>query len=164
MAYQLLWAPWRLRYVQGDRTEKECIFCAAARPGDDAARLVLLRGERCFAMLNRYPYNSGHLMVSPYRHVASIEDLDSDEALELMTMTQRALRALRAAYQPAGANLGINEGEIAGAGFAGHVHLHVVPRWAADSNFMAVVGDTRVLPQALEDSYATLRERLAQPS
>ena len=162
MPHQLLWAPWRMSYVQDDRKEKECIFCAAAHPGDDPARFVLLRGERCLAMLNRYPYNSGHLMVAPYRHVASIEHLDSDEALELVTMAQRALHALREAYHPAGANLGINEGTIAGAGFADHVHLHVVPRWAADSNFMAVVGDTRVLPQALEDTYATLRERLDQ--
>jgi ATP adenylyltransferase len=115
-------------------------------------------------MLNRYPYNSGHLMVAPYRHVASIEHLDAGEALELMTLAKQALRALRETYRPAGANLGINEGEIAGAGFADHVHLHVVPRWAADSNFMAVVGDTRVLPQALEETYAVLRERLAQAS
>ena len=99
MAYQLLWAPWRLRYVKGDRTEKECIFCAAARPGDDAARLVLLRGERCFAMLNRYPYNSGHLMVSPYRHVASIEDLDSDD-LTVMGPFSRYVAAQVASTAP----------------------------------------------------------------
>jgi ATP adenylyltransferase len=164
MPHQVLWAPWRMSYVQDDRKERECIFCAAARPGDDAARLVLCRGERCLTMLNRYPYNSGHLMVAPYRHVASIEHLDAGEALELMTLAKQALRALRETYRPAGANLGINEGEIAGAGFADHVHLHVVPRWAADSNFMAVVGDTRVLPQALEETYAVLRERLAQAS
>jgi len=161
MAHQLLWAPWRMRYVQDDRKDKDCIFCAAASSADDAERFVLRRGERCFAMLNTYPYNSGHLMVSPNRHVPSIEDLDRDELLELMTLTQSALRAVRAAYRPDGVNLGVNEGEVAGAGFAGHVHLHVVPRWAADSNFMAVIGDTRVLPQSLEDTYATLHERLA---
>jgi ATP adenylyltransferase len=119
-------------------------------------------GERCLVMLNAFPYNSGHLMVSPNRHLASIEGLDDDELLELMTFTQRALRAVRETYAPDGYNLGVNEGEVAGAGFAGHVHLHVVPRWAADSNFMAVTADTRVLPQSLEDSYAQLRERFAR--
>jgi ATP adenylyltransferase len=100
-------------------------------------------------------------MVSPLRHVASIENLDDDEALELMALSRRALRALRETYRPDGFNLGVNEGEVAGAGFAGHVHLHVVPRWAADSNFMAVTGDTRVLPQSLDDAYQALRERFA---
>jgi ATP adenylyltransferase len=157
MTQQRLWAPWRLKYVQGERKESGCIFCLAAEPGEDEARHVLHRGERCFVMLNAFPYNSGHLMVSPNRHVASIEDLDADELRELMLLTQRSLRALREAYRPDGFNLGVNEGEVAGAGFAGHVR-----RWGADSNFMAVTGDTRVLPQSLEDSYATLRERFAE--
>jgi ATP adenylyltransferase len=159
MSGQRLWAPWRMRYVQGERKDEGCIFCVAAEPGEDAARLVIGRGERCLVMLNAYPYNSGHVMVFPARHVPSIEDLDDAELLELMTLTRRALRAVRGTYGPDGFNLGINEGEIAGAGFAGHVHLHVVPRWAADSNFMAVTADTRVLPQSLEDSYAQLSER-----
>jgi ATP adenylyltransferase len=159
MSGDRLWAPWRMRYVQGERKEEGCIFCLAAESGDDEARLVLHRGERCLVMLNAFPYNTGHLMVSPLRHVASIEDLGDDELLELMRLTRRALRTLREAYRPDGLNLGVNEGEVAGAGFAGHVHLHVVPRWAADSNFMAVTADTRVLPQSLEDSYAQLRGR-----
>jgi ATP adenylyltransferase len=159
MPDQRLWAPWRARYVQGERKQQGCIFCLGAEPGDDQARHVLHRGERCFVMLNAFPYNSGHVMVAPRRHVASLEDLGEDELLELMALTQRALRAIRESYRPDGFNLGVNEGEIAGAGFAGHVHLHVVPRWAADSNFMAVTADTRVLPQSLEDSYAALRER-----
>jgi ATP adenylyltransferase len=158
---QRLWAPWRLSYVQGEREKEGCIFCLAAQPGDDAARHVLHRGETCFVMLNAFPYNSGHLMVSPRRHVASLEALGGDELLELMTLTQRSLRALGETYGPDGFNLGVNEGEIAGAGFADHVHMHVVPRWAADNNFMAVTGDTRVLPQSLDDSYAALRERFA---
>jgi ATP adenylyltransferase len=161
MPEQRLWAPWRMRYVQGERDDEGCIFCLAARAGEDEERQVLRRGGRCLVMLNAFPYNSGHLMIAPHRHVPSIELLDGDELLELMTLAQRALAALRDAYQPHGFNLGINEGEIAGAGFADHVHLHVVPRWAADSNFMAVTGDTRVLPQSLEDTYATLRPRLA---
>jgi ATP adenylyltransferase len=159
MSGERLWAPWRMRYVQGERGDEGCIFCLAAEPGDDEARLVVHRGERCLVMLNAFPYNSGHLMVSPHRHVASIEDLGDDELLELMTLTRRALRAVREAYGPDGFNLGVNEGDVAGAGFAGHVHLHVVPRWAADSNFMAVTADTRVLPQSLEDTYAQLRGR-----
>jgi ATP adenylyltransferase len=159
MSGQRLWAPWRMRYVQGDRKDEGCIFCLAAESGDDEARLVLHRGERCLVMLNAFPYNSGHLMVSPHRHTPSIEHLDPQELLELMTLTQRALRAVRETYGPDGFNLGVNEGEIAGAGFAGHVHLHVVPRWAADNNFMPVTADTRVLPQSLEDSYAQLRDR-----
>jgi ATP adenylyltransferase len=112
-------------------------------------------------MLNAFPYNNGHLMVAPRRHVASLEDLDDGEALELMQLTRRALGALRDEYGPDGFNLGVNVGKIAGAGFADHVHLHVVPRWAADNNFMAVTADTRVLPQALEDSYRALAARFA---
>ncbi len=159
MGQQRLWAPWRMQYVQGGRKESGCIFCLAAEAGDDEPRHVLHRGERCLVMLNAFPYNSGHLMVCPHRHVASIEGLDGDELVELMALTQRSLRALRETYRPDGFNMGINEGDVAGAGFAGHIHLHVVPRWAADSNFMAVTGNTRVLPQSLEDSYAALRER-----
>jgi ATP adenylyltransferase len=159
MSSRRLWAPWRLRYVQGEREDEGCIFCLAAETGDEDARFVLQRGERCLVMLNAFPYNSGHLMVAPRRHVPSIADLGDDELLELMNLTQLALRAVRETYGPDGFNLGVNEGTIAGAGFADHVHLHVVPRWAADNNFMAVTADTRVLPQSLEDSYAQLRPR-----
>jgi ATP adenylyltransferase len=154
-----LWAPWRLQYMRGERADEGCIFCLAAEAGAGPDRFVLHRGERCLAMLNAFPYNSGHLMVAPVRHAGSIEDLDADELLELMTITQRALRALRDEYRPDGFNLGVNLGEIAGAGFADHVHLHVVPRWEADNNFMPVTADTRVLPQSLEDAYAALRGR-----
>jgi ATP adenylyltransferase len=159
MADQRLWAPWRMQYVQGERGDAGCIFCLAADPGDDAARLVLHRRAGCFAMLNAFPYNSGHLMVAPDRHAASLADLDDDESLELMRLLRRAIGALRAAYRPDGFNIGVNEGKVAGAGFAGHVPVHVVPRWEADSNFMAVTADTRVLPQSLQDSYAELRTR-----
>jgi ATP adenylyltransferase len=159
MADQRLWAPWRMQYVQGERGDAGCIFCLAAEPGDDAARFVLHRGAGYFVMLNAFPYNSGHLMVAPDRHVASLADLDDGESLELMRLLRRALSALRAEYRPDGFNIGVNEGKVAGAGYAGHVHMHVVPRWEADSNFMAVTADTRVLPQSLEDSYAALRTR-----
>jgi ATP adenylyltransferase len=155
MADQRLWAPWRMEYIRSEKSG-ECVFCAAPAAGDDEGRHIVHRGERCFLILNAYPYNSGHLMVAPYRHAGSLEDLDEAELLELMTLTRRALAALRAAYRPDGFNLGVNLGEVAGAGFADHVHLHVVPRWSADANFMAVTGDTRVLPQALEDSWREL--------
>jgi ATP adenylyltransferase len=152
---QRLWAPWRLDYIKGPKPD-ECIFCAKPAAGDDAAAHIVARGEHCFAMLNAYPYNNGHLMISPYEHLSSIEDLADEVLLELMTLTQHSLRAIRDAYGPEGFNVGVNEGKVAGAGVEDHVHLHVVPRWGADTNFMPVIGSTRVLPQSLEDSYATL--------
>jgi ATP adenylyltransferase len=158
MAEQRLWAPWRMEYIEGEKPD-ECIFCVALASDDDAGHYVLHRGERCFVMLNAYPYTSGHLMVSPDEHVDSLEALDGDTLLELMTLTQRSLAALRDAYSPEGFNLGVNQGKVAGAGVEDHVHLHVVPRWAGDTNFMPVVGGVRVLPQSLEDSYAALSPR-----
>src|SRR2546425_1909675 len=155
MPEERLWAPWRLEYIKGPKDE-ECIFCAGPAAGDDRGKYIVRRGEQCFAMLNAYPYNNGHLMVSPYRHVASIEELGEPELLELMTLTQASLAALRRAYAPEGFNIGVNQGKIAGAGMEHHVHLHIVPRWGADTNFMPVVGDTRVLPQSLEGSFEDL--------
>ena len=156
MSEQRLWAPWRLEYIKGPKPD-ECVFCTSPEPAeDDVERYIVRRGEHVFAILNAFPYNNGHLMVAPYRHVPSIEELGEPELLELMTMVQASLGALRAAYAPEGFNLGVNQGKIAGAGVEHHVHLHVVPRWGADTNFMPVVGDTRVLPQSLDDSYRDL--------
>ena len=155
MAEQRLWAPWRLDYIKGPKPD-ECIFCAKPRAGDDAAAYIVARGGHCFVMLNAYPYNNGHLMVSPYAHVPSIEDLDDEPLLELMHLTQRSLNAIRDAYGPEGFNIGVNQGKVAGAGVEEHVHLHVVPRWGADTNFMPVIGSTRVLPESLDGSYETL--------
>src|ERR671916_225124 len=157
MAEQRLWAPWRLEYIKGPKAD-ECIFCTKPEAGDDRGSYIVRRGQHCFVMLNAFPYNNGHLMVSPYRHVPSIEELDADTLLELMTLAQEGLAALREAYGPEGFNLGINQGKVAGAGVEHHVHLHVVPRWGADTNFMPVIGDTRVLPQSLDDSYAAMTE------
>ena len=156
-----LWAPWRLEYIKRPGPD-ECIFCTKPAAGDDAASYILTRGRRCYAMLNAYPYNNGHLMVAPYEHVGSIEALAEDTLLELMTLAQRALGALRAAYGPDGFNLGINQGKIAGAGFDEHVHLHVVPRWSADTNYMPVIGSTRVLPESLRSSYDAVSAALAE--
>jgi ATP adenylyltransferase len=156
MASQRLWAPWRIEYIKGDKTD-ECIFCARPAAGDDDANLIPYRGERCFVMLNAFPYNNGHLMVAPYEHVPELQKLDERTSGELTTLTQRSLRALDRAYAPDGYNIGLNQGRVAGAGFEEHVHVHVVPRWAGDSNFMPVVGDTRVLPESLRDTYSAVR-------
>jgi ATP adenylyltransferase len=157
MPEQRLWAPWRLEYITGPKGD-ECIFCAGADSSDDRARRIVHRGEHSFVLLNAYPYANGHLMVAPYAHVSSIEELDEPALLELMTLTRRSLGVLREVYSPEGFNIGINQGKIAGAGFDDHVHQHVVPRWGADNNFMPVIGDTRVLPQSLDDSWNQISE------
>jgi ATP adenylyltransferase len=157
MAEQRLWAPWRLDYIKSDKTG-ECIFCTKPALGNDDEALITHRGDRCFVILNAFPYNNGHLMVAPYAHGGRLEDVDDATSLELMSLTKRSMRALANAYGPEGYNLGLNQGRIAGAGMAEHVHLHVVPRWAGDTNFMPVVSDTRVLPQSLADSQKAVRE------
>src|SRR5436190_4835878 len=161
MAEQRLWAPWRLEYIRGPKDD-ECIFCRAIDSDDDEGNWVVHRGELGFVLLNAYPYNNGHVMVAPYAHEPSIERLDEPALLELMTLSKRALGILRDEYAPEGFNLGINQGKVAGAGVEDHVHLHVVPRWGADTNFMPVIGDTRVLPQSLADSYRDLTRAFAE--
>ena len=160
MTDERLWAPWRLEYIKGPKAD-ECIFCTKPQAGDDRATYIVRRGEHCFTILNAFPYNNGHVMVAPYRHVPSIEQLEGPALLELMTMAQDSLGALRRAYGPEGFNLGINQGKVAGAGVEHHVHLHVVPRWGADTNFMPVVSGTRVLPQSLADSYEAITDAYA---
>jgi ATP adenylyltransferase len=145
---QRLWAPWRIEYIKGPKAD-ECIFCARRD-------YVVAEGERCFVMLNAYPYTNGHVMVSPYRHVPSLEELDEPTLLELMTLTRTSMSAIREAYGPEGFNIGVNQGKVAGAGIEEHVHMHVVPRWGGDTNFMPVIADARVLPQSLRDSHAEL--------
>ncbi len=155
---EYLWTPWRMSYIKtlsGDA--KECVFCAKL-DADDEAEYVLRRGDTCYVGLNVFPYNSGHILVVPNEHVASIEGLAPDCLLEMMTLCQQALAVLRVAYAPSGFNIGINLGNVAGAGLPEHVHLHVVPRWSGDSNYMSVVGRTRVLPELLEESWKRLRE------
>jgi ATP adenylyltransferase len=152
-----LWAPWRLEYIKGPKTG-ECIFCTKPALGDDERALIPYRGERCFVIMNAFPYNNGHLMVAPYRHGGDLEEVEAETSLELMKLTQRSMRALGSAYGAEGYNVGLNQGTIAGAGMADHVHFHVVPRWAGDTNFMPVLDDTRVLPQSLADSYRAVRD------
>jgi ATP adenylyltransferase len=160
MAEQRLWAPWRLEYITSAK-DGECIFCTKPRLGDDEQALIPHRGERCFVILNAFPYNNGHVMIAPFEHTAGIEELDGETAGELMSLTQLSVRALGTAYGPEGYNVGVNQGRIAGAGMADHVHVHVVPRWGGDTNFMPVLSDTRVVNQSLGDSYRTLREAFA---
>jgi ATP adenylyltransferase len=156
-----LWAPWRMAYIAPkDQPSDECIFCTKPAAHNDAANHIVYRGERCFMMLNLYPYNSGHLMIAPYVHAASISDLNAPTLAELMAQAQLALRALRRAMAPEGFNLGINEGKVAGAGFAGHVHLHIVPRWNGDTNFMPVIADVKVIPEHLDNVYRQLKEAI----
>jgi ATP adenylyltransferase len=155
-----LWAPWRLEYVVSDKGSG-CIFCAAAKGVPEHAKWVVDRRERCFTILNTFPYASGHVMVAPLRHVGELEELDELEAAELVALARRAHAALRTAMSPHGFNVGLNLGEVAGAGIADHLHLHVVPRWQGDNNFMPVLGDTRVMPQALEATRDALVEALA---
>jgi ATP adenylyltransferase len=151
-----LWAPWRLEYIKGAETG-ECIFCTKPALGDDHEALIPHRGERCFVILNAFPYNNGHLMVAPYDHGGDLEQIEEETLLELMKLTQASMRALASAYRPDGYNVGLNQGRIAGAGMADHIHFHVVPRWSGDTNFMPVLSNTRVLPQSLDDSYHAIR-------
>ncbi len=152
-----LWTPWRMPYLKRDNSgNDECIFCRKTRSTDDAAEHILFRGEHCFVTLNLYPYNNGHLMIVPYRHAPSLEELDVPTLTEMMTLTQQAIRVLRAAYSPQGYNIGINLGEVAGAGVAGHVHQHVVPRWAGDTNYITIIGQTRTIPEWIDETYRRL--------
>lgn len=150
-----LWAPWRSAFLS-HRGPRRCIFCAAKRPGQDRARGVVARGRLVFALLNRYPYNNGHVMVAPYRHVGRLEALAPAEWLEMLRVSQRLMARLQRAIRPDGFNVGMNLGRVAGAGFPGHQHLHLVPRWNGDTNFMPIVGGTKVISQSLDELYRLL--------
>jgi ATP adenylyltransferase len=156
-----LWSPWRLEYLTKP-TAEGCIFCRVAESDDDRENLVLLRGEQAFLILNRFPYNNGHFMVVPYAHVPSLEDLDGPVLTEMMLLLNRGLAALRASMFPDGFNVGANLGQVAGAGIEDHVHLHAVPRWTGDTNFMPVVGDMRVVPQTWLQTYDDLKAALGR--
>lgn len=147
-----------MEYIQGDNQEKSCIFCKFSGEQDDTKNLIIMRGKKAFVILNRYPYTSGHLMVVPYLHRSSLELLDPETRAEMMELASKSILVLGKLYQPQGFNLGINIGSAAGAGIADHVHLHVVPRWGGDTNFMSSVGETRVLPEALGDTWRKVVE------
>jgi ATP adenylyltransferase len=155
LANYRLWAPWRLEYLKGEKSS-DCIFCSKPALPDDEA-FIVHRGTSCYVILNAFPYTNGHVMVAPFEHVGDLRLLQADPSAELMALTQRSVAAIERVYGAEGFNLGMNLGDVAGAGFAGHVHMHVVPRWKGDTNFMPVVGDTRVMPEALPDSWSKLR-------
>jgi len=156
---EYLWSPWRMDYILNEKPST-CVFCAALdRPEDGPENLVVHRGKLNFVVLNRFPYTSGHLMIVPNMHVDSLESMDVPARSEMIELTARALVVLRQEYHPQGFNVGINEGEAAGAGIADHLHLHVVPRWGGDTNFMSSLAATRVLPEALEDTLRRVTQR-----
>ncbi|MCB0102106.1 MAG: HIT domain-containing protein [Anaerolineales bacterium] len=150
-----------MKYIENHKKEKGCVFCNAQAKADDAENLIAFRGRFSYVILNRYPYTSGHLMVIPFEHVSSLEELTSEVRAEMMELTSRCTTELRTIYKPQGFNVGINIGEAAGAGVLGHVHIHIVPRWAGDTNFMSSVGETRVLPESLEETYERVKKAFA---
>lgn len=152
-----LWSPWRYRYVSTASPGDLCIFCAKSSEQRDEENLILHRGTHNFVLLNLYPYTTGHLMVAPYAHIANLEELPDEAAAELMRLTQAAVRHIRAIYRPQGLNAGLNLGECAGAGVAGHLHMHVLPRWPGDANFMTTIAETRVMPEDLSETWRRLR-------
>lgn len=155
-----LWTPWRYKYISDPGKDDRCIFCAALEAKDDAAMHIVYRGAQNFVILNRYPYTTGHVMIVPYAHGADFCALPPAVAAEMMHIAQRVQQALAATYKPEGYNLGMNLGRCAGAGVTGHLHLHVLPRWAGDTNFMATIGETRMHPEELNETYRKLRAAL----
>jgi ATP adenylyltransferase len=155
-----LWTPWRYAYVTGAEKISGCVFCDLPKEGDDAKVYIAHRGQRCYIVLNSFPYTPGHLMIVPFAHLDELRKLPDAAAQEMMTMAQRLEGVLRTLYSPDGINLGMNVGKAAGAGVAGHIHLHVLPRWVADANFLSVVGETRILPETLEMTYQRVKGAL----
>ena len=157
-----LWSPWRYRYITEGTGSRGCVFCDIAASSEDELNYVVHRDTSNFVVLNRYPYTSGHAMVVPYGHLATLEEAPAEAAEEMMRLTQRVEGALHRLYGAGGVNIGMNVGEAAGAGVAGHIHMHVLPRWVADSNFITVVGETRVLPEDLAETWRRLRAEFAE--
>ena len=158
MSMERLWAPWRMEFIRKVDESEGCFLCRAAEGGDDRECLVVHRGEACLCLLNRYPYNNGHLLIAPLRHEGRMEELRVDELNELMAMCVRAKVIFDRAVRPHGYNIGVNLGRAAGAGLEEHFHLHVVPRWSGDTNFITTVGSTKVIPQALAEMWSVLSE------
>jgi ATP adenylyltransferase len=153
-----LWSPWRMKYIENHEKEEGCVFCNAQAKVDGAENLIAFRGKLAYVILNRYPYTSGHLMVVPFMHKPNISDLDAETRAEMIELSSQCMTVMQKIYQPHGFNMGANIGEAAGAGVLGHVHIHIVPRWKGDTNFMSTLGETRVLPESLEDTYKRVRD------
>jgi ATP adenylyltransferase len=156
-----LWTPWRYQYISTVAGGEECVFCVAASSTDDPKHYVVLRAEHNFVLLNLYPYTSGHVLIAPYQHAANLEEAHPEALAEMMRLTARIEKALRQTYQAGGINLGMNIGQAAGAGIAGHIHMHVLPRWPGDVSFITTVGETRVLPEDLDTTYDKLKSALS---
>jgi ATP adenylyltransferase len=154
-----LWTPWRYAYVSGTEKTTGCVFCNAVKE-DDAKALIVYRGKNCFVILNAFPYTPGHVMIVPYTHLDELQKLPPDAANEMIALSQRMETVLRELYHPDGINLGMNIGKAAGAGIAGHIHMHVLPRWIADANFVSVVGETRILPEMLDVTWERMRKAM----
>ena len=157
-----LWAPWRLAFVEQAVHDAGCIFCEKPALRRDEKSFILRRSRHAYVMMNIYPYNNGHLLIAPYRHIGALDELPEPVLLDVLRLVQRSLKAIRKAYAPEGFNIGVNQGKVAGAGIEHHVHLHIVPRWGADTNFMPILGETRVLPQHLKASYARLKRAFSE--
>ena len=155
-----IWAPWRIEYIRSEKPQ-ECIFCQKQREERDAENYILFRGKKNFVILNLYPYNPGHIMVAPYRHLSDLQNLTDDELFEHFDLVRKSTQALRDEYKPQGFNIGLNLGRVAGAGIEDHVHTHVIPRWNGDTNVVTVVSDLRVIPHALDATYAELVGKIA---
>lgn len=155
---KLLWAPWRIKYITGEK-EEGCIFCTKPNQGNDKDNLILYNGETSYIIMNRYPYSNGHLMAVPYKHTNNFSELSQEERLELMNLTAKCIDVLQA-IKPDGLNIGMNLGRTGGAGIDDHLHFHIVPRWNGDNNFMPVIADLRVMPEYLEETYETLSKQL----
>jgi ATP adenylyltransferase len=160
-----MWAPWRMAYVSAEHglsdAERRCVFCSLVAQEDDERTYILHRGRHAFVIMNLYPYNNGHLMMVPYAHVDTLREVEPEALAEMMELAQRAQAVLEERMRPQGFNLGVNQGRAAGAGIADHVHMHIVPRWVGDTNFMPVLGDVRIMPQHLDETYALLRPGFA---
>ncbi len=162
-AMDYLWTPWRYAYVTAAQKTSDCIFCDLPKLGDDVRARIVYRARHCYIVLNTYPYTPGHVMVVPFAHLDELQKLPVEAAHEMMQLSQRMEQVLRQLYKPDGINLGMNIGKAAGAGVAGHIHMHVLPRWVADANFVSVVGETRILPEALDITYERIKGALQSP-
>jgi len=151
-----IWAPWRIKYIQMEKPEG-CILCEKPKQNNDAPNYILYRGDKNFVILNSYPYNPGHLLIAPYRHIASLDELSGEELGEHFEIISRSIKVLRQVFNPGGFNIGMNMGKVAGAGVEDHFHTHIVPRWQGDTNCMPVISDTRVVPEALAETYKRLK-------
>jgi ATP adenylyltransferase len=160
-AMDYLWTPWRYAYVTAAEKATACIFCDLPKAGDDAKARIVHRGQHCYMVLNTFPYTPGHVMIVPFAHLDELQKLPAEAAGEMMELSQRMEGVLRQLYSPDGINLGMNIGKAAGAGVAGHIHMHVLPRWVADANFVSVVGETRILPETLEMTWRRVTEVLS---